>query len=60
MADKLKAMQEAGQQVEKDMVSFLLQYAPARELKVEDVLLIAGRARRLAFDQFAEVDTQFR
>lgn len=53
---KLRKRQEAGQAVEKQMVEFLMQFNPARELKVCDVQFIAGRARRLAFDLFSEAD----
>jgi len=55
MADTLNARQEAGQEVEKQMLEFLLQFAPAHELKVGDVKVIAGHARRLAFDIFSEL-----
>lgn len=55
MADDLKKLQDAGQQVERDMLQFLLQYDPANVLTLADAKQIAGRARRLAFDQFSEL-----
>jgi hypothetical protein len=50
--DDLKAKQEAGAAVERSMIDFLLQFQPARELKICDAQLIADHARRLAFDHF--------
>ena len=53
MADKeLKRCQEAGQKVETRMREELMNFIPAHDLKVNDVLAIAGFARRLAFDAF--------
>lgn len=60
MADTLKQRQEAGQEVERQLLAFLLQFAPAHELKVGDVKQIAGHARRLAFDIFSESEVQKR
>ncbi len=50
----LKYRQEAGEQVEKDMLAFLLQFVPAKELKIVDVQCIANYARNRAFALFTE------
>lgn len=52
MNDDLKTRQQAGEDVEKLMLDFLLQYTPAQELKVADVKAIAFHARSIAFDCF--------
>lgn len=48
----LKQKQEAGQTVEIKMLEFLLQFEPARELRVCDVKMIADHARQVAFNSF--------
>lgn len=58
MRDTLKQRQEAGAVLEHQMIAFLMQFDPARELKVCDVRLIASHARSLAFDCFSKVDGQ--
>lgn len=50
--DDLKAKQAAGAVVEKAMLDFLMQFQPARELKICDAQTIANYARRVAFDNF--------
>lgn len=51
----LEKRQAAGIEVERKMLDFLMQYGPARELKVVDVQQIAYHARQYAFDSFADV-----
>lgn len=59
MSDQtLKLRQEAGEVVERKMLEFLLQFYPAHELKVIDVLRIAGHARSAAFAAFSEIEPQ--
>jgi hypothetical protein len=48
----LKRRQQAGEEVERKMAQFLLQYDPARELKIADVHQIATSARIYAFESF--------
>lgn len=48
----LERRQKAGQRVEDEMLKYLLHYYPVYELKVNDILSIAGHARALAFDAF--------
>lgn len=54
MNDDLKRRQEAGQEVERKMLDFLLGFSPTDVLSVGDVKVIAGHARGLAFDIFSE------
>jgi hypothetical protein len=56
--DLLKERKEAGQEVERRMTAFLMEFTPARELKICDVQQIAGFARRVAVDVFSEVHWQ--
>lgn len=56
MADDLKQRQEAGEQVERQMINFLMQFDPAGELKVSDIKVIANRARSLAFGLFSDLN----
>ena len=58
MTDILKKHQTASQEVERLMIDFLIQYAPAYELKVSDVLQIAAHARRLSFDLFYAIEVE--
>lgn len=53
----LKQRQEAGERVEKEMLEFMLQYTPAQELQVRNILDIAFRARGVAFDAFSEIES---
>ena len=48
----LAETQAAAGEVEQKMISFLLQYSPVNELKVEDIKAIAFFARQAAFDNF--------
>lgn len=48
----LEQRQAAGAAVEKQLVDFMLQFHPTHELRVSDVLTIAGAALRIAFDAF--------
>jgi hypothetical protein len=48
-----KRRQEAGETVEREMLEFLLQYAPAQELKVSDIQMIARAACSIAFAAFS-------
>lgn len=50
----LEARQRAGQAIERDMIEFIMQFAPAEKLRVCDVQQIAAHARRLAFDHFSD------
>lgn len=50
--DTLEQWQAAGGAVEKEMMAFLLQFAPASEIKICDAQCIARFARKIAFDQF--------
>jgi hypothetical protein len=52
----LTARQLAGERVERAMLEFLMQFIPARELKVSDVQTIAAMARSKAFEAFSEVE----
>lgn len=58
MADDLKQRQEAGEEVERKMVDFLMQFDPAGELKVSDVKVIALHARSLAFGLFSDLKSR--
>ena len=58
MDETLKRRQEAGQSVERGMLDFLVQFTPAHEMKLGDVMLIAAHARRLAFNEFSEIENQ--
>jgi hypothetical protein len=58
VSDLLKKRQEAGQEVERLMIEFLIQYHPTHDLKVADVIQIAHHARRLAFDLFSEIEAR--
>jgi len=49
----LEARQRAGQEVERRMTEFMLQFAPCEKLLVGDVIQIAAHSRRLAFDLFS-------
>lgn len=51
----LKRRQEVGAQVEQKMLDFLLQYTPARELKLGDAHCIANAARLYAFDATTKI-----
>lgn len=46
----LEKRQGLGAEVERDMLAFLLQYAPAKHLTVSDVKIIAATARNYAFE----------
>jgi hypothetical protein len=46
----LKRRQEIGDDVEHKMIEFLMQYGPARDLKISDAKEIARTARAYAFD----------
>ena len=50
----LKRRQDAGRKLEEEMVTFLLQFDPARDLKISDAKQIAQYARNRAFDLFEE------
>jgi hypothetical protein len=51
--DNLVKRQEAAAQVERRMMEFLIQYHPARELRLADACTIAAEARHIAFDMFS-------
>lgn len=55
---ELKKKQEAGADVERKMIEFLIQFIPAGELKISDVLQIARAARALSFNAFADIQTE--
>lgn len=55
MDPTLISKQEAGAEVERRMIAFLMQFIPAEELKLADIKQIASQARRAAFDCFLEV-----
>lgn len=50
--DDLKRCQQASMGVEEAMVARLLNFTPAHDLKVGEVLWIAREARAIAFDLF--------
>lgn len=52
MNDTLTDRQEAGKEVERRLIDFLLGYSPAQELKVCDVKQIAFAARQYSFDAY--------
>lgn len=52
--DDLKRRQDAGAEVEKRMLSFLMQFTPAGELKVGDAKQIAFAARNFSFEEFSK------
>lgn len=56
MTDNLKQRQAAGEEVERQMIEFLIQFDPARDMKVSDVKTIANYARGLAFNYFSAVE----
>lgn len=58
MADDLKQRQQAGEEVERKMLDFLMQFDAARELKVGDVKMIAEQARLLAFGLFSDLNSR--
>ena len=49
--------QQAGMEVERKMLEFLMQWSPADEMKIVDVKQIAFFARRIAFEAFSPVKT---
>lgn len=51
--EDLSLRQAAGGRVEARMKEFLLEFSPAQELKVCDMLAIARFARQLSFDEFS-------
>ena len=53
-SDSLKKRQHAAQRLEEEIVAFLLQFDPARDLKISDAKTIAGYARNRSFDLFEE------
>jgi hypothetical protein len=54
MDPTLISKQEAGAQVEKDMLDFLMQFEPASGLTIGDAKTIARSARSFAFAAFLE------
>lgn len=48
----LPSRQEAGEQVEKKLLLWLLNFEPAHSLKIEDAKAIAYAARNISFDEF--------
>lgn len=50
----LEARQRAGQEVERLMTDFMIQFRPCEKLLVGDLIQIAAHARRLAFDLFSD------
>lgn len=56
--DDLKRRQEAGEQVEDDMLDFLMQFTPAGELRLCDAKQIAAFARTRAFELFSQAATE--
>ncbi len=50
--DIINLKQEAAKVVYDKMVQALIQYLPARQLKVENVITIAEMARHVAFDAY--------
>lgn len=55
MNDDLKRRQEAGAAVEEQMIKFLMQWQPVRDLRIGDVWQIASAARTYAFEAFSSV-----
>lgn len=53
MDDRLAKRQKAGEEVERRILAFLMQFTPARELRVSDVQEIALLARKVSFDEFS-------
>ena len=49
----LEQRQKAGQEVESQMIGFLLQFDPAADLSISDVKCIARYARQIAFEMFS-------
>lgn len=50
----LEQKQAAGAEVQKEMLEFMMQFAPTHQLKVGDVWQIAFHARTAAFNAFSK------
>lgn len=55
---KIQSSQVAGQRVEEKMITFLMGYAPAQDLRLSDAKTIASFARNFAFNEFTRLDEE--
>lgn len=53
MTDTLKARQDAGANVEKRMIAFLISFLTAGRMTLNDAKEIADVARAVSFDEFS-------